>query len=53
MEKRLRYEALRLVERLDAELERYEDDGDPADDRYLKLKRLMYRAELRLYRRGR
>lgn len=53
MGRRLWSEAWQLVARLDAELERYEDDGDPLDGRYGKLKRAMYYAELRLYRRGR
>lgn len=54
MGRRLRSEAWQLVARLDAELERYEDDGEPIEaDRYAKIKRVMWRAELRLYRRGR
>jgi hypothetical protein len=50
---RLRSEAWRLVSKLDAELERYEDDGERVDTRYSKLRRALQRAEVRLYRRER
>jgi len=50
---KLRREACRLVSRLDEFLERYEDDGQPADARLDKLRRLLVRAEIRLYRRSR
>jgi hypothetical protein len=50
---KLRREACRLVSRLDEFLERYEDDGEPVDVRYGKLRRLLQRAEIRLYRRSR
>ena len=36
-----------------AVLERYEDDGEQTDARYGKLRRVMWRAEVRAYRRGR